>query len=272
MKNAYKLIITIGCLFCFSGCALYEGITNYFNSTDHYITFEQDQRIMYEPGAEKFAATVASELPLAIKKVESRQYSAFPDKIIIYVAKTPENFKKMTGRGVSAMMYRKSIFLSPKLLENPDAIKCYVAHELSHLHLHQHLGDFAYLGIPSWFLEGLAVFVSDGGGAEKVTDDEVRESIRSGNHFIPFDNAGLRDLFRPRYASYFKVRHKFKHHLFYRQCMLFVSFLKKGHPEKFKKFLINLENGKDFSDTFRISFGADVITKWNEFKTKILKS
>ncbi len=73
MKHVIRLIITIGCFFCFSGCALYDGITNYCNSTDHYLTFKQDQRIMYELGAEEFAATVASELPLAIKKVESRQ-------------------------------------------------------------------------------------------------------------------------------------------------------------------------------------------------------
>lgn len=272
MKTVYIITITICCLFCFSGCALYHGLTNYFNSTDHYLTFKQDQRVMYEPGAEEFAAIVASELPLAIKKVESRQYSTFPDKIMIYVTKTPESFKKMTGRGVSAMMYRKSIFLSPKLLEKPDTIKLYIAHELSHLHLHQHLGDYSYLGIPSWFLEGLAVFVSDGGGAENVTDDEVRESIRSGNHFVPFEDAGLRDLFCPRYSSYFKIRHKFKHHLFYRQCMLFVSFLEKDNPEKFKNFLTDLEKGKDFSDIFRISFGADAMTKWNEFKTKTIKS
>ncbi|MFH1168798.1 MAG: hypothetical protein V1852_32735 [Pseudomonadota bacterium] len=272
MKNVYQLTITIGCLFCFSGCAFYEGITNYFNSTDHYLTFKQDQRVMYEPGAEEFTATVASELPLAIKKVESRQYSTFPDKVLIYVTKTPESFKKMTGRGVSAMMYRKSIFLSPKLLEKPDTIKLYIAHELSHLHLHQHLGDYAYLGIPSWFLEGLAAFVSDGGGAENVTDDEVMESIRSGNHFIPFEDAGLSDLFRPRYASYFKIRHKFKHHLFYRQCMLFVSFLENEHPVQFKTFVIDLEKGIDFSDAFHLSFGVDTMTKWNAFKSQIIKS
>ncbi len=271
MKNVYRLLIAMGCLFCISGCALYDGIINYFNSTDHYLTFKQDQRIMYEPGAEEFAAIIASDLPLAVQKVESRQYSAFPDKIMIYVTKTPESFKKMTGRGVSAMMYRKSVFLSPKLLKKPDTIKLYVAHELSHLHLHQHLGDYAYLCVPSWFLEGLAAFVSDGGGAEKVTDDEVRESIRSGNHFIPFENAGLSDVFRPRYASYFKIRHEFKHHLFYRQCMLFIGFLEKEHPEQFRKFLIDLENGIDFSDTFRLSFGADAITKWNEFKTQIIE-
>jgi hypothetical protein len=272
VPNFHSLIIVVVCSFCLSGCALYDGITNYFNSTDHFFALKQDQRIMFEPGSEIFASAVAIDLPIAIGKVESRQYSAFPDRITIYVCKSPESFKKLTGRNVSAMTYKKNIYLSPKLLEKPDTIKLYIAHELSHLHMHQHIGDYAYLCIPSWFLEGLAAYVSDGGGAEKVTDDEVKASIRSGNHFIPFENAGLRDLFVPRYASYFGIKHEFKHHLFYRQCMLFVAFLEKEGHEQFKKFVIDLGNGVDFSDAFRFSFGVDTMTKWYEFKSQIIKS
>ena len=272
VSNFRSIMIAVVCSFCFSGCALYDGITNYFNSTDHFLAFKQDQRIMFEPGSEKFASAVAIDLPLAIEKVESRQYSKFPDRITIYVCKSQESFKKLTGRNVSALTYKQNIYLSPKLLENPDTIKLYIAHELSHLHMHQHIGDYAYLCIPTWFHEGLAAYVSDGGGAEKVTNDEVKASIRSGNHFVPFENAGLRDLFVPRYASYFKIKHEFKHHLFYRQCMLFVAFLEKESPEQFKKFIIDLENGMDFSDAFRFSFGVDTMTKWYEFKSQIMKS
>jgi hypothetical protein len=272
VPDFHSIMIAVVCSFCFSGCALYDGITNYFNSTDHFLAFKQDQRIMLESGADNFASAVAIDLPLAIEKVESRQYSKFPDRITIYVCKSQESFKKLTGRNVSALTYKQNIYLSPKLLENPDTIKLYIAHELSHLHMHQHIGDYAYLCIPTWFHEGLAAYVSDGGGAEKVTNDEVKASIRSGNHFVPFENAGLRDLFIPRYASYFKIKHEFKHHLFYRQCMLFVAFLEKESPEQFKKFIIDLENGMDFSDAFRFSFCVDTMTKWYEFKSQIMKS
>lgn len=54
-------------------------------------------------------------------------------------------------------------------------------------------------------------------------------------------NAGLRDLFVPRYASYWGIKRQFENHIFYRQCMLFVSFLEKN-PEQFKKFFIDIEN------------------------------
>jgi hypothetical protein len=268
----YAIVMVIGCASCFSGCAVYEGITNYFNSTDHFIAMQNDHRVMYEPGAEEFARTVASDLTSAIDQVESRQYSNFPGNISVYVCKSPESFKKLTGRPVAAMTYRKRIFLSPKLLTHPQNVKCYLAHELSHLHLYQHVGGYAYLCIPSWFIEGLAAFVSDGGGAEKVSENEAVDSIRSGNHFQPFENAGLRDLFVPRYASYWGIRHRFKHHLFYRQCMLFVGFLEKEDPERFKKFVIDLEKRTDFSDAFRSSFGVDTMTKWHEFKDRIINN
>lgn len=266
--NFYSIMIVSVCLFCFSGCAVYDGITNYFNSTNHFLTFKKDHRIRYESGAEKFAAAVSSDLSSAVKEIESRQYSAFPDKITIYVCKSQESFKEMTGRDVSAMFYKKSVFLSPKLLDKPDTVKLYIAHELSHLHLYQHVGDYAYLCIPSWFAEGLAAFVSNGGGAEKVSDAEVKEFIRSGNHFQPIEKAGIGDLFVPKYASYWGISHQHKHHMFYRQCMLFVSFLANESPEKFKKFLITLENGKEFADAFRSSLGADAMTKWDEFKNQ----
>lgn len=272
LLNHYSIVIIIVYSIGFSGCSSFKAITNYFNSTDHFLVFKNDPRIMYEPGAEKFASAVSLELPSAIKKVESRQYSVFPDKITIYVCKSPESFKKMTGRSVSAMAYRGSIFLSPKILDAPRTVSSYLAHELSHLLIYQKIGGYNYICIPSWFTEGLAAFVSDGGGAEKVSDAEVKDAIKSENHFKPIEKAGLRDLFFPKYASYWGIKHQFKHHMFYRQCMLFVSFLEKEFPDQFKKFLIDLHKGRDFSDSFRLSFGADTMAKWSEFKNKIIGS
>jgi hypothetical protein len=267
----YAIAAMVACAFCLSGCAIYEGITNYFNSTDHFMALPNDHRIKYEPGAEAFAGAVASVLPSAICQVESRHYAKFPGDISIYVCNSPESFKKLTGRPVAAMTYRKRIFLSPKLLTHPENVKLYVAHELSHLHLYQHVGDYAYLCIPSWFAEGLAAYVSDGGGAEKVSDDEARDYILSGKHFQPFENAGLRDLFVPRYASYWGIEHRFKHHMFYRQCMLFIGFLQKENPGNFKNFLLDLENGTDFAEAFRSSFAGNPLTKWHEFKNQLRK-
>jgi hypothetical protein len=40
------------------------------------------------------------------------------------------------------------------------------------------------LNIPSWFAEGLAVYVSGGGGAEKVGAKDAAEAIKSGKMFF----------------------------------------------------------------------------------------
>lgn len=272
-KLSIKKIISMCCLasallFCsllFSGCAAYEAVANYFSSTDHFLAFEGRPEVRYEPGAKAFAAAVAAALPGAVEKVEARQFSAFPGRIRVFVCHSRESFKQMTGRDVAGMAYRNRVFLSPKVLERPGTLDAYLAHELSHLHLYQHVGGYGYIGIPSWFAEGLAVAVSDGGGAERVSPDEARRSIVSGNHFLPVETAGIKDLVVPKYASYWDIRHRFKHHMFYRQCMMFVSFLEQETPGPFKRFLTDLETGTEFSRAFRSAFGTTTMAKWDEF-------
>lgn len=264
-SNKYIQIIFILALYLLAGCSSLQAFKNGFKSLDHFKPHKEDSRILAEPGAEIFAEKIYSFLPESIEKVESRQYSKFKDKIRIYVFHTEDNFKNYTGAKVSAMAYRGCIFLSPKLFKTPERVKSYLIHELSHLHLYQHIGGYGYLKIPSWFTEGLAALVSDGGGADKVTDDDVRKSLISGNHFFPHDRAGLRDLFVKRYASYWGLQHKHKHHLFYRQCTLFVAFLKEEHPIEFIEFLMEIENGTSFKSAFKEAFETDTVTKWQEF-------
>ncbi len=69
LLNLYIIVAVLGCSSCICGCAVYKGITNYFNSTDHFIALQDDHRIRYEPGAEEFARAVASDLPSANDKM-----------------------------------------------------------------------------------------------------------------------------------------------------------------------------------------------------------
>ncbi len=256
-------------LWLLTGCSAFEAIYYHCRSTDHFLVLESDARILYEPGAEAFASAAAMELPSAVDDVQSRQLAVFPDKIRIYVCESPESFRAMTGRNECAICFRRSIFLSPRLLENPRWIKAYVTHELSHLLIYQKIGGYAYIGIPSWFLEGLAALVSDGGGAQKVSESEARAAIKSGNHFKPLEKAGLWDLFSPKYATFWGIEHRFKHHMFYRQCMLFVAFLEKEDPAGFKACLTAVENGTEFQAAFRKAFGVGAMAEWRAFKLQI---
>ncbi|WP_028585031.1 hypothetical protein [Desulfogranum mediterraneum] len=264
----YPVIVLIFCSFFISGCSLFQSFSHSFKSTDHFITHKKDSRIKYEAGAEKLAAELLTALPLAVQKVEEGQYAPFPENITIYACESGKSFEEMTGRKVSAMAYRESIFLSPEILDHPGNVTSYLVHELSHLHFYQHLGGYGYITIPAWFTEGLAVYVSDGGGAERVREDEARAYIRSGNHFIPYAQAGLRDLIVPKYASYWKIDHPCKHHMFYLQCMLFVAFLEQEDPESFKSFVLSLVEGTAFKTAFQSSFKVDLAVKWDDFKRK----
>jgi hypothetical protein len=52
------------------------------------------------------------------------------------------------------------------------------------------IGETAYIvRLPNWFKEGLAVMVSDGGGAELVSEEEARAAIQRGDQ-ITIDDAG----------------------------------------------------------------------------------
>jgi len=131
--------------------------------------------------------------------------------------------------------------------------------------LYQHLGSYRYVDIPSWFHEGFATFVSDGGGAQQVTASEARAAIRSGKHFMPLEEAGIKDMLFPKYASYWGL----KHHMFYRQSMLFVAYLKERDEEKYKKFLLEIHEGRCFAESFHEAFGEDISAMWEQFKTSL---
>ena len=272
-KNRMLFIALVGVMltapWLLTGCSAITAISHCCRSTDHFLGWSGEDRILYEPGAEAFAAAVAMELPAAVDKVQARQFAVFPDKIKVFVCNSRESFKNLTGSDVSAMCFRQSIFLSPKLMDTPDWIEANLAHELSHLLIYQQIGGYAYLGIPSWFAEGLAAYVSDGGGAWQVSDAEAREAIKSGNHFKPLEKAGFWDLFHPKYATYWGITHRFKHHMFYHQCMLFIAFLEKDDPAGFKACLTDIQNGMDFQKAFRKGFGADTMAEWRAFKKQI---
>jgi hypothetical protein len=73
------------------------------------------------------------------------------------------------------------INLSPKLFRpQHQRLRAILTHELSHAHIQGWIGGRAYVSLPKWLKEGLAVMVSGGGGAELVSEDEARAAIQRG--------------------------------------------------------------------------------------------
>ena len=191
----------------------------YFQSTEDFNELDSSG-VFYEEGSKNHAVLVEKLLPAAIVTIEEKQYKAFKEKTAIYICASKESFSKYSGAPKMArgVVFNEKLFISPRAIET-KTLKPILIHELSHLHFHQYVGNRRYVSnIPPWFQEGLAVCVSGGGGAEKVSYEVAKQSILNGKSFKPNHSGSL--LF-PKTAFWFGL----KPHIFYRQSSMFVSYL-----------------------------------------------
>jgi len=260
-----QIILLAVLVLLLSACSATRSLIASFRSTGHFLTLKADTRVLYEPGADANAREVALLLPEAINRVEKGQYLPFRDPVKIYVCASAESYYKLTGTRARAVVTNR-LFLSPALFQDGPTLPLYLTHELSHLHLLQRLGTYRMIELPSWFKEGLATFVSGGGGASDVTDDEAIDAIRRGRNFMPDEGQGvIASLLFPRYGSFWKL----DNHLFYRQGMLFVAFMQKTDENSFHKLLISLQQGEDFLTALTNAYNKNLATLWESFVTEI---
>jgi len=245
--NSSKLSVTVISLFLstvlLSGCSVIRSSIGMMRSTDHFIAHNKDHRVLYEPGAKIFADSIVAVLPQSIRQIENRQYRHFIEPVKVYVCVSKESFYKLYGVKCKAGVSNK-LLLSPSLMNEPENIHLYLTHELSHLHLYQQLGLLRFRDLPSWFKEGLATLVSDGGGAQTVSENEAINSIVNGTHFIPVSGS-----FFGCFNQKSSADKALSHHMRYRQYMIFVSFIKNKDEKNFKNFLLNIQDGVNFSES-----------------------
>ncbi|MBC7683949.1 MAG: hypothetical protein H7176_01835, partial [Bdellovibrionales bacterium] len=168
-KSATAVIVTLS--LSLSGCAMTRAATAWMQSNASFVRCTPDPRILCEPGSESLATSIAPMLPSVISTVEKAQYSRFTAPIIIQTYATRESFSKHSGSPdyAEGTVSLGVLHLSPKLLTTPQRTKGILTHELSHLNLLLQMGSLSLSQVPSWFTEGLATYVSDGGGAETAT-------------------------------------------------------------------------------------------------------
>ncbi len=246
-----------------TGCGLVRGGLAYFQSLDGFKELE-DSGIYYEAGTKDIAVMVKQDIPGAISKVERKQFRPFKERVTVYICASKESFSKYSGASKMARgaTFNKKIFVAPRASQT-GTLKSILVHEMSHLQFNQYLGTRRYASnIPSWFQEGLAVNVSDSGGAEKVSYDVAKESILSGHSYAPNDSGSL---FFPRTAYSFGL----KPHMFYRQSSIFVRYLSDSYPSEFKNFLTILFAGNEFKTAFKKAFGKSINSAWEDFLGKI---
>lgn len=220
-----------------------------------------DPRVRYAPGAEAYARRVAALLPAAVAQVEARHYLPFAQAVEIHVCDSDDCFRRYVPEPpnlTAAVAYDNRLILHPRLFERePERLQPILLHELSHLHLGQRLGHYTP-AVPVWFHEGLASSVADGGGADLVSEDAARSAMREGRRFDPgSDLGGL-----PRhYADAWGLDIS----TFYRQCMLFVDWLRAGSEQSFRDFLLELQGGEQFAPSFGHSYKRSVRSAGQDF-------
>jgi hypothetical protein len=180
--------------------------------------------------------------------------------VTVHVCASDDCFEQnVNSRNVSgATVPDNRIFLSPRLFDREaHRLQMILTHELSHLHLGQQIGHYSYR-VPIWFHEGLAAYVSDGGGADYASADEARAALSEGRCFAPavLDTPA--------------IRHKADHwnlspYLFYREAMMFLDHLKQSGEERFRDFLLRVQDNEDFTLAFGNTYNMSLAEAGQRF-------
>lgn len=238
-----------------------------FKSKSHFLISHIDSRVMYEPGAEKYAEKISDYFPIALKTIEEKQFNPFSKSFKVYVCNT----QKSLGEFVSAkslypirgLSLRGNIYIAPSAFnfKGLDTHKETIMHELSHLHFRLRLGFVKYRKIPSWFHEGFADYVS-GAGGEGIEDKDAIDYILNGWHFILNDEGKV-------FGSFRRESKNLSGPMYHKQVKMFVTYLVETDSLRFKDFILEIQKGESFSLSFSKFFGKNVMEMWQQFVESI---
>lgn len=256
-----KALIAIS-IFLLAGCSLV-----YARLTYEFAALPESNQVFYEAGAQDLAKLAAAELAIGINKVEQLQFMPFKNReaIKVYVFNDKNRYANFSN--ASALTRGSSttdeLYLSGKLRERINTLPNILVHELSHVHIRQYVGTFRYItNIPGWFLEGLAVSVSSGAGAEDVTEVQAQASIRNADRFVPDDSGRM---IGPKTAHNYGLEPQ----MYYRQASLFVEYLQKTNPRAFEASLVDIVNGARFREVWPKHYGHPISDLWHDFEKSI---
>lgn len=221
-----------------------------------------DARVLAQSGltAAQLTSLVNKNLGAAIEQVQKMQGYTLDKPLKIYVFDNEADYMRLGGcpQGSRACVFGHQLSLSPILMREADTVAPILTHEISHVLLQQRMGTWKVSRTPPWFMEGLAVMVSDGGGSEGVGPQDAAQAIKSGQRFTP--DMGSNPLSH-KTAHHYQLPHR----LFYRQSALFVQHLKTSHSDSFDSLLRRMHSGMAFHDAFERSFAQSIDVLWNEF-------
>jgi hypothetical protein len=240
------------------------------NMPDQMPALSTNSQVHYQPGAEDFARDVAALLADAIARVEAVHGRRFAHPVIVGVYATPEAYATANGLGstvpVGVTAFGR-VNLSPKLFwPQHQRLRAILTHELSHAHIQGWIGGYAFLHLPNWFKEGLAVMVSGGGGAELVSEDEARAAIQRGEKIVIDDAGSLSKWTDLRVEKEPENRPPwYPVVLAYREAGMFVNYLRESDEPAFDRMMNAILDDRPFTEAVTIGYHDNVRSLWEKF-------
>src|ERR1700748_407365 len=264
-------LIVIGAGAALSMPAVRHAITGFMNLPDRLPALADNPMVHYESGAEDCAREVAALLPEAIARVEAVHGRPFAHPVTVGAYATPEAFAAANGLGSNVPVggtFAGRVKLSPKLFRPQHwRLRAILTHEMSHAHLVGYIGGTSYFRLPPWFKEGLAVMISEGGGAELVKEDEAWAAIQRGEQIAIDDPNSPPTTIDIRFdktpekqdPSWYPIV------LAYREAGMFVKYLRQSDGPAFDRMMSAILDGRSLADAVDAGYHDDVRALWRKF-------
>jgi hypothetical protein len=240
-----------------------------WNSPDRLAASPENPQVRYERGGTEYAHAVAALLPATIARVESVHGRAFARPVTVGVYVSQEAFATGNGLGHSraaGVTFFGHVTLSPILFSaQRQRLRAILTHEMSHAHLQGWISAMAYIQLPNWFKEGLAVMVSGGGGAEFVSEIEARDAIRRGDRIVIDSEGSWRNLTGIKFENPSETPNGSRIMMGYRQAGLFVTFLHDRDGVGFARMMGAVLDGRQFGAAVMAGYGRDLRMLWVDF-------
>jgi hypothetical protein len=242
----------------------------WWNAPDRMPSLADNGRIHFEPGSEDCARDVSALLPAAITRIEAVQGRPFAHPVTVGVYATPQVYAAANASGDAGSVgvtFAGRVVLSPTLNRRQHwRLRAILTHELSHAHLQGYISTYAWLRLPNWFKEGLAVMASGGGGAEFVDEQEARAAIDRGETIAIEDTGSFANLSEIRFErAPARATPSHRTVMAYRQAGMFVSYLYDSDTPGFARMMNAILDGRPFVEAVDAGYRQDVQSLWQKF-------
>lgn len=245
------------------GCTLTRAAYVYVHSPENLPKVSATLPVYAEKGAESMAGAISAALPASIQRIETTHGGTLDSLPAIVVCASEACYRHYAAIPTSAAETLRDKRISvngAKILElKRDAVQLFT-HELSHFFWYSRGIGFQ----PRWFEEGLAVWVSNGGGAESVSVQAAEQAIRTGTTIHPTLNSGLWS-----YLAHPPSPPENNWAMYYRQAGMFVQYLHTKDTIAFTHLLEALRNTKDLKQAWPIAYKQNLDELWSQFVKEI---